>query len=65
MKALFRRATANSDQKNYNEALDDLKTANAYHPDEKTIATEMNKIQRLIQEEKKREKALYKEMFKA
>jgi len=65
MKALFRKATANSDQKNYNEALDDLKTANAYHPDEKTIATEMNKIQRLIQEEKKREKDLYKKMFKA
>ena len=29
------------------------------------ITTEMNKIQRLIQEEKKREKDLYKKMFKA
>lgn len=63
IKAFYRRGIANIELKNYESALEDLKTALAKSPGNKVIIKEFEKAKRLLMAYRAKEKTQYKKMF--
>jgi len=62
-KALYRRAQAYIQMKDYEEANDDLDSALKISPDDKAIQREKTNVRTLIAQKKKRDKEIYSKLF--
>ena len=62
-KALFRRSQASEARKDYTSALEDLKQAKEYAPDDAGILKAEVRINKLIAKEKAKEKKMYGNIF--
>jgi len=62
-KALYRRAQAYIQMKDYEEASDDLNSAAKISPDDKAIQREKTNVKNLIAQKKKRDKEIYSKLF--
>ncbi|KAM9331347.1 peptidyl-prolyl cis-trans isomerase D [Gastrophryne carolinensis] len=62
-KALYRRAQGWQGLKDYEQALEDLKTAHELAPEDKAVSNEILRVKQKIKEQKEKEKAVYAKMF--
>jgi len=62
-KALYRRAQAYIQMKDFEEANDDLKAALKISPSDKAVQKEMNNVKNLVAAKKKRDKEVYSKLF--
>lgn len=63
LKALYRRAAANTNKKEFLAALNDLNDASVHHPQEASVRTEKARVQKLQAQEKQKEKDMYRKMM--
>ncbi|KXJ22428.1 peptidyl-prolyl cis-trans isomerase D [Exaiptasia diaphana] len=63
IKALFRRAQANTNMHDYSSAMNDLQKAVKLEPKDKAIRNEIIKVKKLMEEQKKKERQVYSNMF--
>lgn len=62
-KALYRRAQAYIQMKDYEEANDDLKAALKISPDDRAVQKELQNVKQLVAAKKKRDKEVYSKLF--
>jgi len=62
-KALYRRAQAYIQMKDYEEANDDLQAALKINPNDKAVQREMTNVKNLVAQKKKRDKEIYSKLF--
>lgn len=62
-KALYRRAQAYIQMKDYEEANDDLKAALKISPDDRAVQKELHNVKQLVAAKKKRDKEVYSKLF--
>ena len=64
MKAYFRRSAAYEAKKDYDKAFEDIKKASEHSPTEdKAVVKAMERVKRLIQKEKEKEKEMWGKAF--
>jgi len=63
VKAFYRRAQANANMKDFEEAMKDLKTASEIAPDDKAIRSEIARVKKLMAEKKQKDKQIYSKLF--
>jgi tetratricopeptide (TPR) repeat protein len=62
-KALFRRAAAHEARKDWDKALADLKSAAAANPDDKGIPKAQDRVRKMVEKEKAKEKKMWGNVF--
>lgn len=63
VKAMYRKAQANSNMKDFEEAMKDLKAASEIAPDDKAIRSEIARVKKLAAEKKQKDKQIYAKLF--
>ncbi|XP_068719811.1 peptidyl-prolyl cis-trans isomerase D-like [Montipora capricornis] len=63
VKALFRRGQANTNMKDFQQAMSDLQAASKLAPNDKSIRNEIARLKKLMEEKRSKDKQVYSKLF--